>query len=222
MKNLGLLLAFLCIANYLLAQGSSGLWALNELNDEVNAVKRGQTVSIAGSPYESEAISTGSFYLKDKRIIKKETKLNYYHTNFEFVDNGTTYLVEPTQIDSVIVNGATYVYRTFKMGGKNIPRIVKVIDRRGTNAVYFYKAVEFKPEVKAGAYIDPKPARFEWLDPVYLFEAGDKVFVLNNFKGLTTAFSGRENEIKQFIKENRIRKDKPDELKKLLEYVSDF
>lgn len=212
----------LLAANYILAQSSDGLKALSELNDEVNAAKRGQNANIAGSPYESEANSTGFFYQKDKRAIKKETRLNYYHSNFEFVDNGKTYLVDASGIDSIIVGGTTYVYRTFNASGKSIPRIVKVIDRRGANAIYFYKAVEFKPEVKAAGYVDPKPARFEWLDPVYLIEIGGKIIVLNNFKELTTVFQSKENEIKKFIKENRIRKDKPEELKKLLVYVSQF
>ena len=222
MKNTVSLFMFLLAANYMMAQNSDGLKSMTELSDGVFANKRGESNYIAGSPYENEANSMGFFYLKDKRMIKKETKLNSYHNNFEYVDNNKKYLVDASYIDSVIVDGTTYVYRTFNVGGKNILRTIKVIDRRRANAIYYYRGVELLPEIKSAGYIDPKPARFEWQDPVYLFETGDKIIVLNNFKEFTTVFPGKENEIKKFIKENRIHKDKPDELKKLLEYVNHF
>ena len=86
--------------------------------------------------------------------------------------------------------------------------------------IYVYRAVEFKQEVKPGPLVDYKPAHFEWNDPIYLFELGDKLIILNNFKELTAAFPGKEKDIQKFIKYNKISKDNPEELKRLFGYIS--
>lgn len=219
MSKLLLFFVLLFAANQVFAQSDD---ALNSFNDDVKAAKRGDMSSVSGSPYNEEASSTGIFYMKSNQMVEKTTRLNYYHSNFEYVDNDKTYLADAAGIDSIVFNKAAYVYRNFAIDGTSKLRIVKVIGRIGLNAVYFYKEILFKPAVKAGGYIEPKPARFERGEEVYLFESGDKLVILNNFKDFMSLFPGKENDIKKFIKENGVSKNKPEELKKLLQFVSQF
>lgn len=219
MKNLLLLFTLMFLASSVFAQTDD---ALNSFNDDVKAAKRGDAASVSGSAYDDLPGAKALFYMKDKQVIERESKLNYFHSNFEYVENDKAYLVDATSIDSVVFNKAAYVYRTFAIDGTSKLRIVKVIGRAGSKAVYFYKEILFKPAVKAGGYIEPKPARFEQGVEIYLFESGDKLVILNNFKDFMSLFPGKENDIKKFIKENGVSKNKPEELKKLLQFVSQF
>lgn len=219
MRILLLFFVLLFAANHVFAQSDD---ALNSFNEDVKAAKRGDMSAVSGSPYNEEASSTGIFYMKSNQMVEKTTRLNYYHSNFEYEDNDKTYLADAASIDSIVFNKAAYVYRNFAIDGTRKLRIVKVIGRTGSNAVYFYKEILFKPAVKAGGYIEPKPARFEQGEEVYLFESGDKLVILNNFKDFMSLFPGKESDIKKFIKENGVSKNKPEGLKKLLQFVSQF
>ncbi|GAT63447.1 hypothetical protein [Paludibacter jiangxiensis] len=204
----------LCAQNELMLQAS-------DLQDKV-LQDRGFTseAGIAGTPYVNETNTEGSFYLSNKTVIKSLTRLNCYYGNFEFVSKGKIHLVNTAGIDSVKLDGSVYVYRSFSPDGQNQPKAVKVIERKGSNGIYEYRQVEYKPEVKAGGFIDPKPACFEWVDPVYLLEVKDKIVVLKNVKSVTDLFPKNEEAIKKYIKENRINFNKPDKLKRLLDYIS--
>jgi hypothetical protein len=205
----------LCAQNQLLVEAT-------ELHDGMQEIYGYQKESeIEGSPYLSEDKFIGTFYQKNKTVVKTPTRLNCYFGNFEYVANGKTYLVNASTIDSIKIEKETYVFRTFfnENGGKSI-KAVKVIVSQDGKAFYEYKGVELKPEVKPAGYVDPKPARFEWSDPIYLFEIKGKVIVLKTLKDIASIFPRNENEIKKLIKENRISISKPDKLRKLLNYIS--
>jgi hypothetical protein len=196
----------------------SSVMNLSIAAENANSFDRG--LYIEGSPYKDKEAVEGTFFQKNRPIIVTDTKLNYFRSNFEFVVEGKTYLVDAATIDSIVVNNTTYFYKVFDIYGKKLPRVIEVVGREKNNLVYKFTEVEFKPEVKAGGYVEPKPARYDWLEPVYLFEIAGNLIVLTNFKKLTSTFPEKEKEIKKFIKENRIKKDDPNDLKKLLAYIS--
>lgn len=219
MKNILILLIFISIVNHLAAQDV--LKAVNDLKTEMlNANGYIKEAYIEGTPYEKEDNSIGIFYLKDNKVVKSSTKLNYFLGNFEFMNNGVICVADAITIDSVVVDKKTYVFRNLSSTEKIVFKAVQVLSQQGEFAFYVYKGVEFQPEVKAAGYVDPKPARYVWKDPVYYFAKGEQLIRLNNFKGLIAAFPGKENDIKKFIKENKINDDNPEELRKLLGFLS--
>lgn len=196
----------------------NGIITLADFSSRVASERLLNKLGIEGAPYANEDSAMGFFYLNNQ-VIKTPTRLNYYLENFEFMFGGKVYVADANIIDSVIVDSATYVYRSFKFNDKENKRVVKIIDQQGKNMIYMYRNVEFKQEVKPGPLVDFKSAHFEWNDPIYLFEIGNQLIKLNNFKELMAAFPDKENDIKKFIKENYIHKDNPDELKNLLGYI---
>jgi hypothetical protein len=223
MKNLLFIFLFLMSGLQLFAQIAQSDLFVNaiELNQSVNQAN-GYKVSsyIKGTPYLNENDMVGTFYLKNKNVIKTPTKLNVYYNSFEYKIDEKSYLVNPTSIDSVSMNNETYVYKNFYINGECSPKIVKIVDNKGVNKMYVYKSVNLKPEVKAAGYIDPKPAQFEWSDPVYVFEINSKMIVLRNFKNITELFPNEENNIKKYIKNDHIHINNQENLKKLLGYIS--
>jgi hypothetical protein len=208
--------------------GAIHLCAQNQIDLQVSDLQDGmlensgytKDARISGTPYLSESQAEGVFYLKNHSVIKKLTRLNCYYGDFEYVVNNRIRLVNPTGIDSVKIDSAVYVFRKFSLDGESLLKAVKIIGREGDNRLYEYKGVEFKAEVKPGGYIEPKPARFEWMDTLYLFEIKDELVVLRNFKNITLLYPKKETEIKKYIKDNHININKPDKLKRLLNYIS--
>jgi hypothetical protein len=143
-----------------------------------------------------------------------------YYNSFEYLVDNKTYLVNPVTIDSVSVNNETYVFIDFSINGENSTKVVRIIDKKGINKLCVYKGVYITPEVPPAGYVDPKPARFEWLDPVYLFEINGKIIVLKSFKSVTGLFPKADNDIKKYIKENHLRINNQENLKSLLGYIS--
>ena len=233
MKNVVLLFAFLSLANQLTAQiqnargaeinglrtQMSGTIALTDFSSRAGTAKILSDLNIQGKPYLKEENSMGVFY-QSNGIIKILTRINYYAKGFEFEADGNTYVTTSNTIDSVIVDGETYVFRTFNLKGDSITTVLKVLGRRGRNVLYVYRGVEFVQEVKPGPLVDYKPAHFEWNDPLYLFELGGKLITLNNFKRLLEVLPAKEKDIRKFIKENSIQKDDMEGLRRLLDYVS--
>ena len=192
-----------------------------EMNDRMN-VEQGYTKEsvIEGSPYQDDNASNGIFFLKNKSVVETPTKLNSYYNTFEYVANGKTYLIDGNTVDSVKIKNETYMFIPFKSDGKSMLKAVKIIDNHGDNGLYVYQGVEFKPEVRPAGYVDPKPARFEWIAPLYIIKIKDKIIVLNSFKELIALFPGKEAEIKKYIKGNGISINKVAKLEAFFKYVS--
>jgi hypothetical protein len=220
MRNLLFIFLFLASGFQLFSQNQLLIDA-TELNDNANQVNgyKKQTY-IEGTPYLNENNTVGTFYKKNKTVVKTPTKLNMYYNSFEYLVDNKTYLINSKTIDSVSMNNENYVFIDFSINGENSEKVVKVIDNNGVNKLYVYRGVYITPEVQPAGYVDSKPARFEWLDPVYLFEINGKIIVLKKFKSITELFPKVENDIKKYIKENHIHINNQDNIKKLFDYIS--
>jgi hypothetical protein len=220
MKHTWIICLFMMSEIQLFAQTQLQIDA-TQLNDNVNIMNGyKKSTYVEGTPYLNDNNTVGVFYQKNKTVVNMPTKLNMYYDSFEYMVDEKTYLVKPNAIDSVSINNETYVFENFSIRGEISPKVVKVLDYKGTNRLYIYKGVDLIPEVKPAGYIDPKPARFEWRDPIYIFKINGKIIVLKNFKGIIELYPKFENSIKKYIKENHIRINNPDNLKNLLCYIS--
>jgi hypothetical protein len=178
--------------------------------------------NIEGTPYKLPQPEDGIFYPKDKPAVITKTRLNYFRSNFEFIVEDKTYLVDEASIDSIIAEGRTYLFKEFAVNGRILPRIVEVVVKGAKNSIYKFTEVDLNPEVQATALVQPKPACYYWNQPVYLIEIGDKIFPITTLKKITDMFPEKETELKAFIKKNKIKKNRTSDLKQLLEYINQF
>lgn len=175
--------------------------------------------SVDGTPYLNEDFTKALFFQKNGSAIEAETRLNFFRNNFEFKLENSLYMLENQFIDSVKVKDQTYMFKTFDYNGKTLSRVVELNGRSEKSILYKFTGVAFKPEVKAGGYVNPKPASYQWDEPLFLIETGERLIALTNFNKLTNAIPLKEKEIKQFIKTNKIKKDDPSGLLQLMNFV---
>lgn len=183
-----------------------------------NSLNNGKYID--GTPYFNKEFEPGYFYLKGFDPIQSETKLNMYENRFEYMRGEQVYYVDPASVDSIVFKDKTFLYRDVEYNGTIQQRLVEKIALRNSNELCKVTAVIYKPEVKAGGYIDPEPARFEWEEPVYVLAINDQNITLTNFSKIYKAFPEKKSKIKKFISSNRIRKNDTEDLVKLLEYLS--
>ncbi|MBN1925957.1 MAG: hypothetical protein JW798_08985 [Prolixibacteraceae bacterium] len=175
---------------------------------------------IDGTPYFNSEFENSTFFLKGYSPVQAETKLNMFENRFEYMRGEQVYYVDPALVDSIVFKNKTYIYRDVEYDGLIKQRLVEKIALTNNYELCRVTAVVFKPEVKAGGYIDPEPAKFEWEEPVYLLGINDMNITLTNFSKVYKAFPGKKNSIKKFIRSNQIKKDDEEGLVKLLEYIT--
>jgi hypothetical protein len=212
-----LLSLFVYISSY--GQNAMLTAAINMGIAAENANSFNRDKSIAGSPYAEEEMVEGVFFLKNSTAVESKTRLNYYRSSFEFVVDENTYLIDPATIDSIVVNKKTYLFKVMEYNGKKLPRVLQIIKKSDKTSLYQFTGVELKPAVKASGYVDPKPACYQWDQPVYVMEIKGLLIELSNFKQLLKQFPENETAIKSFIKEKKINKNNPEKLIQLMQYI---
>ncbi len=224
-KNISIfIIVFACLNSF--AQVSESfvnqtLFQIDKLATDVkyaNSLNNGRYIE--GTPYYNKDFETGIFYVKGFKPVQSETKLNMFENRFEYMRGEQVYYVDPSLIDSVVFKGKTYVYRDVEYDGLVKQRLVEKVAQTNSFQLCKVTAVIFKSEVKAGGYIDPEPAKFEWEEPVYWFNVNDQQITLTNFSKVYRSFPDHKRKIRKFIRENRIKKYDEEGLVKLLEYLS--
>ena len=175
--------------------------------------------SIVGTPYLNKDYTSAVFYLKDQLTVESLTRLNLYEQHFEFKKDDNVFFVDPDLIDSVRFNSKLYVYKMLTDIGDLKKHVLEKVD---DHKLYKLSTVVFKPEVQPGVYVDPKPARFEWGDPVYVLDVKHDYIILSNFNKLYKSFPEKKNELKKFIKKHDIKKDDEKGLILLIGYVENL
>jgi hypothetical protein len=206
-----------CIITYGQNSAVNAAYNLSIAAENANATKRG--TYIEGTPYKNENFINAIFYQKVRPSLTSATRLNYFLSNFEFMIDDKIYLIDPSSIDSIRIKDQLYLFKTFKYNGKSSTRIVELTGKSEKSLLYKFTPAEFKPEVKAGSYRDPKPASYVWDEPVFLIETGDNIIELTNWTKLINCFPEKGKYIKAFIKSNKIKKDDPADLLKLIQYI---
>ncbi|HPR33390.1 MAG TPA: hypothetical protein PLK12_14920 [Prolixibacteraceae bacterium] len=200
---------------------SRTMYNIDKLATEVhynNSLNNGEY--IAGTPYQGKDFRPGVFYLKGFDPVASDTRLNLFENRFEYTKGEQLYYADPEVLDSVRYEGKVYVYRDMEYDGLIKNRLAELVARSGQNELCRLTVVAFLPEVKAGGYIDPKPARFEWYEPVYVLVVNEQVITLSNLSKLYSAFPSHKDEIKKFIRSQKVKKNQADGLTRLLHYLA--
>lgn len=221
-----LIIAFTCLNSF--AQVSESfinqtLFQVDKLATDVkyaNSLNNGRYIE--GTPYYNKDFETGIFYINGLEPVKSETKLNLFENRFEYMRGEQVYYVDPESVDSVLYKNKTYVYRDVEYDGLVKQRLVEKVTQTDDYQLCKVTAVVFKPEVEAGGYIDPEPAKFEWEEPVYWLSVNGQNITLTNFSKVYRSSPDHKKKIRKFVRKNRVKKDDEEGLVKLLEYLSEI
>jgi hypothetical protein len=179
----------------------------------------GPDSGIKGSPYEQEQFIPGTIYTTEQQCYKEiPLRFNIFSGQMEFQKvPGENYEIDhPEKIDSILIGEDKYIYTSFQSNSKPQKGYLKVLSE-GLPSLLVSMKVSFRKAEPPGLYKDPVPAGFERAqDQFCLLFPGREALPFSGKKELFEILGSFQNELDQYIKENKIRFNKQGDLIRLM------
>jgi hypothetical protein len=187
----------------------------NRMFDEKN--------EIIGSPYENSQFEPGEIFTNTQQHFSGILlRYNMNSNQMEFKrPEGDIFEISPADmIDSVLIGSSKYIYAACKSGSKSLKGYFKVL-AGGTPALLLRMNVILKAAEPAAPYKEPVPASFERRpDEFYLLPSAGEAVKLSGKKDLLEILTSHTDEMEQFIKNNKVKFNKQEDLVSLMQYYN--
>ncbi|MEN8117272.1 MAG: hypothetical protein ABFS16_09855 [Bacteroidota bacterium] len=227
MKNqiriLGIIVTVLFSTNFSIGQVKIG--GIDQYMDYSNISKNisgpnNEYSDMKGSPFLNEEFQTGRVKLRNGKIYEGPLRYDIYSDQIEFqTKDGAVYeIMNPETVEKVSIGENTFLY--FE---KEEDRLLDGIYEELANGKYTLLAkhrVYLKDAVPAKPYIEPKPATFVKKNSDYLvIDSKGEVIIIKNKKDLT-ALAEDTSDIQSFLKKNKIKVNKEEDLIAVVNYLN--
>lgn len=176
---------------------------------------------VAGSPYESDQFIKGEIVTTNRiRYSGIPLQLNLYTNQMEFKseDDQVFYIGMPEMLEYVLIGNDKYIYCPYSFGSKIQKGYFKVL-AEGKALLLQKKNVILKPAEEAKAYQEAIPATYvKAAADFFIRVPPGEAKRITNKKDLAEVLGNYPPELDAFIKKNKIRFNKADDLKELMTY----
>jgi len=178
---------------------------------------------IEGSPYLNDEFIAGSVFTTSKtEYVDVPLRYNIYNDQIEFLagEDNIQALAVPEIVENIEIGDHNLEYLPY-INVKKIRRGFFILLEKGNASLYARPQVTFQEAKKAGAYQNAQPAKFlKRPDEYYIRIGSDAARFVQKKKDLTDIFNDHKKQVDNFMRENRISPNKPEELKKLVQYYN--
>ena len=187
------------------------------LNQEIHGKKSKDLSNIKGSPYFTDEFTDAEVYLKDKRAFKLPLRYNIYNNSMEYqIKDDVLEIGNPESIDKIIQGTRVFVYLPFIEKGGYFELLSS-----GRCFLALKRSVKFKPAEPLMPYQDPKPDRFEaGNDQLYLITNDNQINEIKNLKTLLNVLNDKKSLLESFMKKEKIKNPKQENVVKLINYYN--
>lgn len=177
---------------------------------------------IEGSPYLDENYVQGEIYFGNAGLTKAPVRYNAYQDLLEYQQNGKALVLDPsTKIKKVQMGDITFIVEKFAMDGKTKYGFLNLLDT-GKVSLLSKKAVKYQAAMK-GKALDggDLPAKFSRSADTYFLKVGEgELKEVGSLKELIANLPDKQDEIKQYAKQEKISPKKEAELRQLIRYYN--
>lgn len=178
---------------------------------------------IKGSPYASEEFVTGTIYTTQmQQIVDVNLRYNIFNDQMEFkAENGEIQAIAtPEIVEKIELKDVKMRYLPFSVA-KKIRKGYFTVLEDGESMLLLRQEKLFKEAALPGAYKEAEPARFEDRPIQYFIKAGTaEAKLVNSKKDLLEIFPDQQDAIEKFIKENKTRTNKPEDLAAVVKFYN--
>ena len=182
-----------------------------------------EKVNIKGSPYLEDNFTKGSIYTKEKTMyIDVPIRYNIYFDQIEFKANDNTVqaMGTPEMIEKVKFKNYKMVYIPFSVS-KEIRQGFFLVLEEGKSSLYVKLRVSLQNPAKPLGYKDAQPAEFiRRPDAYYIRVGGSCAIEVRNKRDLLEIFPDHQKQLEAFIKKHKVKPNKPETLKELVQYYN--
>jgi hypothetical protein len=218
LKNLLLLIILIFISYTVKAQEIDNFLDAYYFNKIRNSERIKEYKDIQGSPYLNENFVSGELYFIDTSAFRLPLRYNIYNDEMEYQLNDNNFVVDnPQMLNKIVINKSVFVYLPFIEKGGYFELLVS-----GKSFLVQKRIVTFKPAE------GPKPIEGADIPAKFIKEKDKFYIVLNNtetiridkLKTLVGALNDKKAIIESFLKSERIKNTKKENLIKIMEYYN--
>lgn len=180
---------------------------------------------VDGTPYLNEKYVDGDIFFGEAAKTahtRVPVRYNVYRDLMEYQQNGKSLVLDPSnKIKKVQLGDETFIVEKYELNGKTKYGFMNLLDS-GKVTLLAKKMMKFQDPLK-GKALDggDLPARYTLMSDAFFFKIGDgELKQVGNLKEFISHFPDKQDELKQFAKEEKISVKKPDELRKLIRYYN--
>jgi hypothetical protein len=177
---------------------------------------------IEGTPYLDEKYVDGEIYFGESARTKAPVRYNIYQDLMEYQQNGKALVLDPsTKIKKVQMGDITFIVEKLTLDGKTKYGFLNLLDS-GKVTLFSRKMMRYQAPLK-GRALDggDMPAKFSKMSDLYFYKIGTgELQEVGSLKDLIASLPDKQDEIKQYVKQEKLSPKKEDELRKLIQYYN--
>ena len=177
---------------------------------------------IEGSPYLNDEFIAGTvFTVMKQQYVDIPLRYNIFNDQIEFKSGDKVQALAAPEIVELVEFGK---YQMVYIPFSNLKKIKKgffIVLEEGKASLYIRSEIEFKKPTEPGAYKEAEPAKFIKKNDQYYIKIGvEQAKKVGNKKELVDSFPDNKDKIESFIKKNKIKTNKPESLKELVQFYN--
>ena len=178
---------------------------------------------IEGSPYLSDEFSNGTVYTTEKyKVVDVPIRYNIYNDDLEFKtpEDKIMAVSKPETIELADFGTFKMSYRNYITGSKERSGYFKIVEEG--NATLLAKSEVFFQKAEPGDGIKPgKPARFvSKPDMFYISVDKQPALRINKKNDVYEALKSHTKGLEAYVKQNKLKLTKEDDLQQLIKYYN--
>ncbi len=178
---------------------------------------------IKGSPYLNRSFEEASIFTTSKVQFKAvPLRYNIYTdmVEFETPEKTVAALAAPEIVEKIEFKDYTLEYIPYMSLSKMKRGFFQILES-GKIRLYLKPVIQFEPPQEPGAYAEAKPAEFNRkTDDFYIRVGLEAAELVGNKKELVLLFPDHQKEIESFIKTNKTKSKKAEDLIELVKYYN--
>ncbi len=177
---------------------------------------------IEGSPYLNDDFISGTLITTtNTKYVDVPLRYNIYNDNIEFdTGNEIQALGAPEIVDKIEMGNIKMVYVPYSVS-KKINRGFFIIEEEGKASLLSKPEVTFYEATKPAAYSDAQPAKFERKADSYFIRVDQaEAKLISGKNDMVDVFPDNQDKLESYIKKNKLKHRKPEDLKKLVQYYN--
>jgi hypothetical protein len=184
----------------------------------INSEKATEYNDIVGNPYLNREFTEGIFYFMDSTAFKLPVRYNIYADEIEYQLEGKNYAVnDPKSLSRILLGESIFIFIN-----SNKERGYFELLEQGKYTLLQKREVKFRPEEGPKPIEGTiKPASFvKYPDTFYIMTQDSEIKKIINLKSLIMYLEDHKVKIKNFIKKEKIKKAKKENLIKIIKYCN--
>ena len=193
----------------------------NKFANNIDRIKKGESKELVVGYYLCEEWKNGAIYAKPNVDIQNlQLKYCILNQEFEFIsDNDTFSINKPELVDSIKFDDKCFIYTNYYDSNKIESTYFEVLSATGYVLLQKYDCEFVRGKKQVSSFEEATDDSYLMTTKFYLKEnEGPAILLPKSKSAFLNIFGDRKEEIKKFMKVNRLKRTRSEDLSKVITY----